>query len=399
MKFPNIMRGRIRLIGVIFLFLLVVKFTLAQSSIEQLKREQAHLEEKIALANKLLSENKSKQKDTEWQLALLAKKIDTRKKLVANIGLELADIHRQQKSSEIELQKLRIQKASLADSYAEILQSSYRSKLMKNRWLFLFSAQSLPQLYRRWRYLKQLNDGVQDRLRSINETAAGIDRELAKMVELKQAKEKALSAEEKERKILDQDISKHKNALSGLGKEASKLRSDIKAHHAAQEKLKAAILKSISNAKESSSLPSTPAMARLSTSFANNKGKLPWPVSKGLIVKSFGKQAHPTLRNVTIVNNGVDITTDPGALVKTLFEGVVVGQQFIPGYDNMVIVSHGNYYTVYSYLSTVMVAKGEKIATGEAIGIARSMDGMGQIHLEIWQGKELLDPQSWLKDH
>ena len=122
-------------------------------------------------------------------------------------------------------------------------------------------------------------------------------------------------------------------------------------------------------------------------------------MSRGLIVKAFGRQVHPTLRNVTIVNNGVDISTDPRAVVKAVFDATVFGQQYIPGYDHMVIISHGAYYSVYSYLSTITVGKGEKIKTGETIGLSRNLDGTGQIHLEIWHGKELLDPQSWLKDH
>lgn len=371
-----------------------------QGNVDQLKKEQERLGEKIALANKLLSENQSRQKDTEIHMALVAKKIDARRQLMTSLNKELSSIESQKNKSEKEIGKLRLQKSNLTDSYGKVLQASYRSKLLKNRWLFLFTAQSLPQLYRRWRYLKQLNNGVQDRLIQINETVLAIDRELAKMKELQLDKKRALAREAQERKILDQDISRQKEALSHLGKEASKLKSDIRAHQKAQEKLKMAILNSISKTdSEAKNLPLTPAMARLSSSFTANKGKLPWPVGRGLIVRSFGKQVHPTLRNVTIINNGVDITTDPGATVKAVFDGMVVGQQFIPGYDQMVIVSHGNYYSVYSYLSSTLVTKGEKIRTGDTIGVARSTKGMGQVHLEIWQGRELLDPQSWLKDH
>ncbi|MCB0689778.1 MAG: hypothetical protein KDC53_24730, partial [Saprospiraceae bacterium] len=269
----------------------------AQTNVDQLKKEQEKLEEKINLANKLLSKNKDRQKDTELQISLLAKKIETRQKLVRSISAELRDIQSKQQKSEVEIKKLNDQKSDLADAYGEVLRSSYRTKLLKNRWLFLFSAQSLPQLYRRWRYLKQLNDGVKDHLESINQTVQGIDAELTKLETLEQQKQKVLASEEQERKILDQDISQHKSSLSKLGAEASKLNADIKAHHKAQEKLKAAILKSIASSRESGNLPNTPAMTRLSSSFASNRGKLPWPVGKGLIVRSFGKQGHQIWKN------------------------------------------------------------------------------------------------------
>ncbi|MCB0666166.1 MAG: peptidoglycan DD-metalloendopeptidase family protein [Saprospiraceae bacterium] len=394
------MNGLIKWSGVLIFCFLIAGLSFAQSSVDKLKKEQAKLEEKIAYANKLLSENKDRRKDTEWQIALLAKKIESRQLLIQSISAELHEIRKKEKISESEIAKLKEQKNNLTDAYGKVLRTSYRSKLLKNRWVFLFTAQSLPQLYRRWRYLRQLNDGVGNQLHQITETVKGIDLELQKLKHLEADRDKALASEEHERKILNQDVERHKGALKGLSKEASRLNTNLKEHRQAQAKLKSAILNAIaSTSEERKNMPLTPAMTRLSSSFASNKGSLPWPVSRGLIVKAFGRQVHPTLRNVTIVNNGVDISTDPGAVVKAVFDGTVVGQQYIPGYDHMVIISHGAYYSVYSYLSTITVGKGEKIKTGETIGLSRNLDGTGQIHLEIWHGKELLDPQSWLKDH
>lgn len=400
LKFPNTMPVRTRLSASLLFSMLLAINGFSQSGLEQLKAEQTKLEEKIAYANKQLSANKDRQKDTEWQLALLAKKIESRQQLIKSITQELSEIRSREKQSEEEIGKLKEQKEDLTGTYAQVLRTSYRSKLMKNRWVFLFSAQSLSQLYRRWRYLRQLNDGVEDRLHQIGQTVQGIDLELQKLHRLEKEREQALANETRQRKVLDEDVHKQNESLKSLGKEASRLTANLKEHRKAQEKLKAAILSAITNAKkEVAELPATPALTRLSSSFAANKGNLPWPVSRGLIIKTFGRQVHPTLKNVTIVNNGIDISTDPGTSVKAVFEGTVVGHQFIPGYDHMVIIAHGNYYSVYSYLSTITVGKGEKIKTGDTIGLSRNLDGTGQIHLEIWHGKELLDPQSWLMDH
>ncbi|MBK8500747.1 MAG: peptidoglycan DD-metalloendopeptidase family protein [Saprospiraceae bacterium] len=228
----------------------------------------------------------------------------------------------------------------------------------------------------------------------------GIDLEIANLRTIELEKQRVLQTQDRERKTLDQDVGKQKGLLANLGKEEKKLKANIKDHHKAQEKLKTAILAAISESKgERRDLPLTPAMAKLSSSFSANKGQLPWPVARGLLTRSFGKQVHPTLKNVTVVNNGVDITTDANTPVKAIFDGTVVGIQFIPGYDHMVIVSHGNFYTVYSYLSTTTVTKGGKIKTGDLLGVARDRNGAGQVHLEIWQGRELLNPETWLKDH
>jgi septal ring factor EnvC (AmiA/AmiB activator) len=375
-------------------------YSSSQSNLEELKLEQVKLTKKIELANRLLAENHDRKQDTEEKLSLLSKQIETRRQLIRSIEKEVVEVRNRQLQSEQEVKKLKLQKENLEGTYSTILQSSYRSKLLKNRWLFLFTAQSLPQLYRRWQYLRQLNSGVQNQLTQITETVHSIDIEIEKLRDIELQKQRVLQTQDRERKMLDQDVGKQKGLLTNLGKEEKKLKTSIRDHQKAQEKLKTAILAAISESKgERKDLPLTPAMAKLSSSFSANKGQLPWPVARGLFTRSFGKQIHPTLKNVTVVNNGVDITTDANTPVKAIFDGTVVGLQFIPGYDNMVIVSHGNYYTVYSYLSTTTVSKGGKIKTGDILGVARERSGAGQVHLEIWQGRELLNPETWLKDH
>lgn len=399
LRFPVTTNVLTKLFLGVFLINVYVSSAFGQS-LEDLKVEQAYLNKKLDLASKLLSENQHKKGDTESKISLLSKQVETRRKLLYSIEKEVISIKSRQITSDQEIRKLQKQKQDLIGSYSTVLQTSYRSKLLKNRWLFLFSSQSLPQLYRRWRYLKLLNNGVGKQFGSINLTVEKIDQELTKLKQLESDKEKALKENELQKKTLDQNLISHQNALSSLKKEEKNLKADIQEKRKSQAKLREAIVKVISESRgESNNLPLTPAMAKLSNSFAANKGNFPWPVERGLIVRNFGKQIHPTLKNVTVVNNGVDITTDAGSTVKAIFEGTIVGQQYIPGYDHMLIVSHGDYYTVYSYLSVTLVRKGEKIKTGDSIGIARERGGTGQIHLEIWQGRELLNPQSWLKDH
>lgn len=373
---------------------------LSGQSLEGLQKEQSQLTEKLNLASKLLAENQLRKEDNALKLSLLSKQIETRKQLIRSIEKQVVSLRTKQSASEEEIRKLRQQKENLMDSYAGLIQSSYRSKLLKTRWLFLLSAHSLSQLYQRWRYLKLLSDGVQKQLGALSHMVDKIDRELAILRQTETEKEKALREQEQQKKTLDGDVIKHKSALASLGREEKQLRADIEENKKAQARLRAAIVKMISESRgESKEIPMTPALARLSSTFASNKGSLPWPVDRGLVVRAFGKQVHPTLKNVTINNHGIDITTEAGSPVKAIFEGTVVGHQYIPGYDHMVIISHGNYYTVYSYLSSILVSRGDKIRTGDPIGVARERGGNGQIHLEIWQGRELLNPQSWLKNH
>jgi murein DD-endopeptidase MepM/ murein hydrolase activator NlpD len=124
-----------------------------------------------------------------------------------------------------------------------------------------------------------------------------------------------------------------------------------------------------------------------------------WPVGRGVIIKRFGTQAHPDLSHVTIVNNGIDIKTETNARVNAVFEGEVVHIAFLSGYKNTVMINHGKYYTIYSNLESVAVSKGQKLKTGEMVGIAavNADSGNTEVHFELWNKENPLNPAIWLK--
>ena len=399
MRYHHIISGQIRALAVL-LTSLVFWLPASGQDLSQLKKDQARLARQIDFTNKLLAENSGKKVDAEVELALLNKQIESRKQLVKSLSYEIKSVQAQQAESEKEIAKLRLQKEDLVSNYGTVIRASYRSKLLRKRWLFLLSAHSLPQMYQRWRYLRQLNGGVRKQLTQISETLKLIDDQILALKNIEMEKKQLLLLQQEEKKLIDQNLDIQKKLLQKLMGEEKRLRITLKKHRKSQNALKKAILASITKTTgKRNEMPMTPAMIALSKTFAANKKKLPWPVSKGLITRSFGKQTHPSLRNVTIVNNGVDIHTEPGAMVRAIFDGRIVGQQFIPGHDHMIILSHGNYYSVYSYLSELKVEIGQEVKTGQMLGRTRSKDGIGQLHLEIWQGKELKDPEGWLKMH
>jgi len=136
----------------------------------------------------------------------------------------------------------------------------------------------------------------------------------------------------------------------------------------------------------------------LSSNFQSNRGHLPWPVDNGVIIGRFGDQAHPGLRNVRIKNNGIDIQTNTDAEVRAIHEGVVLGMQFVPGQNYMLILEHGNYFTVYSNLKDVTVRRGNKVKPHDQLGTAAvdKISGNNEVHLEIWENKRPMNPASWL---
>ena len=148
----------------------------------------------------------------------------------------------------------------------------------------------------------------------------------------------------------------------------------------------------------SKGFPMTPEALKLSNSFAANKGKLPWPVLEGVITDRFGKHPHPVLSGIVINNNGIDISTTKGAISRAIFEGEVSSVAIIPGEGKVVMVRHGEYLSVYSYMTEVYVKKGDKVTTKQHLGVLVNEAGASKtdIHIEIWKGMTKLNPEYWI---
>ena len=364
-----------------------------------LERQQKELQNKIAYTNELLTKISDRQKQSISSLQLVKDQIQARSELINNYTKELLEIKNDQVSTEAQIVEIKKQMAHLSNSYQEMLRDSYRAKLLDNKWLFLLSAASFNQLFKRWQYLRQINKFWRAKLEAMTNQQQQLEKRQKELTDLVVEKDALIAESIGEQKKLESDRRKYDQIARDLASEEHQLRADLKDQQQAREKLRNAIaniIAKVSSDASSADLPSTPAMTKLARSFESNRGKLPWPVRKGIIVRSFGQQKHPTLRNVTVNNNGVDIKTESGAPIHAIFDGTVVGHQYIPGYDHMLILAHGSFYTVYSYLKEIDVSKGTTIHSDQILGVAREQDGIGEVHLEIWHGKELLDPKDWL---
>ena len=140
-----------------------------------------------------------------------------------------------------------------------------------------------------------------------------------------------------------------------------------------------------------------PRTYKLAEEFSKNKGKLPWPAD-GPVVGRFGKQFHPVFKNLELPpNNGLDIATAKSADVKTVFKGVVIQVFVMPGYNQCVLVQHGNYFTLYCKMKNIAVKAGDKVKTGQTLGVVDTINGQTQLHFQVWQGTKPQNPESWLK--
>lgn len=401
MRSPDVMREwSLKVLPV--LLLLIPLMGKAQDR-KQLENKRNKLIEQIEYTSKLLKQSEKTKTATLEDYKLLQKQMRVREELLGNLRKELekldGELHTfsdsiSQLEKEIALQEVLIRRIS---------QEQFLWKTSQSEWAFVLSSASWRTALLRWNLLSQLRINARRQIETYQETKSQMEALIEQRKVLREDQSILMADAEKNVKILASEASEKKASLSQLEKHERNLRSDLerknKERIALNKAIEAAILAELKAAEAGKeSLRDAPEIARLSKSFEDNKGKLPWPLNKGVITGHFGKHPHPTLKQVTIVNNGIDIRTEPGAQAKALFDGKVVGVKYIPGYEQMIIVQHGNYYSVYSKLDAVKVEKGQQVKTGQVLGTVwqNQNSGIFELHLEIWNGKSQMDPEAWL---
>jgi len=397
------------------LVLVLTLFTIglnAQSK-KELEKKRAALDKQIKTTTALIDQARKEQRVTQEQLQLLESQIAAREQLINAMSGELRKVD-QRIAEDVELvSSLKQDMVKLKEEYARMLQFAYRNRSAYDRMSYLFAANSFQQAYRRSRYLAQIADQRKRQAALIEETRSTIDERLAGLQVQREEKTKLVSEQQAERQKLNHDRSGQQSALNNLKKEEGRLRDTQKKQESQRRDLDAAIRKAIeaelkpkpaAGAKPGTTakldLSLTPEAKELNADFEKNKGKLPWPVEKGVITSRFGKQPHPVLPGITIENNGIDITTEKNATVRALFRGEVSSVIVIPGAGKAVIVSHGIYRSVYSNLREVSVTKGQKVDTKQNVGTVLTDDNGSVAHVELWKitadGLVKVDPGPWL---
>lgn len=359
----------------------------------------------------MLAENQKNKKASMADLSLLQSKIDNRKKVIKNIKEQLSLAQQKLDKLNADIKQLEEDLEVLKEDYAKMVRNTYKLQSNYNRLLFLFSAKSFNDGYKRLKYIQYYNDHRENQVRSIRITKEEMLDKVDEMILEKEIKKELLAAQEAEQSKLLGEKKKKDAVVNKLKKQEKDIRAKIAAKQKARKKLAkeikgiiareiAAAAKAAQKAKANPNIKAAPTakLAALSKEFSTNKGKLPWPVDNGVIVSRFGENPHPLLKSVTINNNGIDISTKQKSTVRAIFNGEVRDIFFSPTIRNAMIVKHGDYFSVYTGLEEVFVVKGDQIDTGEALGIVHTnKDGETEVHIEVWKGNAKLNPASWIK--
>lgn len=393
MKKYNVSGGRVLTIAFILL-----SFTLsAQKDRSDLEAQRKALESQIKSTSDILAKTQKSKTKSVNQLKALNAQIRQRQEMLDAINREIKEVDREtalQEKNKTAAEK-GIQQLETRLSFA--LRTAYIRSQLQPDWIYLISAQSIGEAISRWVYMRQYKSYVLAQMKALSQKKEKHQTLIAQLEENRKAKTQLFSAEEEQKKEILVEQKSQQAMVNDLSKEEKKLKSQLAATQEKKKKLDdeiARLIREEGKKMNTSGLSSAPETKALNDQFSANKGKLPWPVSKGLITDRFGEHPHPVLKGIKVQNNGIDIQSEERAQVKSLFNGTVASVTNIPGYDYMVMVRHGLYFTVYSKLASVSVKKGDTVTTGQSLGILGSEEP--ELHLEIWQDKTKLNPETWL---
>jgi len=396
-------RGLCRFVFLSLTLLFSASICWGQSKAE-LDQERIRLLEEIQTTQNLLRKASESKSAALTTLQTLRKQLQSRTSLLKTYQKQIQISREEINEISDSIDLLDTDIAMKSEEYAQTLRKMYRYKKQSPSWIQYLSAQGTNQLFRKWVYLSQVEEWQEQQRAELIKAKESLELQKSKKEDAQLLLEQRLRKEQQTAKAIESDVGKESKLLDQLKAQESSLKGQLKQQQKERKELEATIARLIAEASEKkeeaseSSFAATPEGKAISSAFSGNKGKLSWPVKRGVVVKQFGKQKHPTLSNIYIQNNGVDIATEENAPVYALFNGTVMGVIEVPGYQQMVLIQHGSYFTVYSRLKEAFVIKGDQIKTGQQIGFAYDNPKEGQtlVHLEIWNDKQKLNPVSWL---
>ena len=366
------------------------------------EERRARLEREIAIIDKQLAENASRSSTMLADLNLIRKKVSNRKELVAESDRQIRKFNDDIYLTQLEINKINRRIETLTDHYSRLVVSAYKNRDVRVWYMYMLASDNLGQAFRRFGYFKNLSNQMKDEAQKIRSAKEELELEKDKLSKMKKDAEAVKAERVKELESLRKDEAKADNVVKQLKKSRNTYQKQLNAKKKEFEALNREIEKMIAAAmggttgKSSSTRSKTVVDQKLAAQFVKNKGKLPWPV-EGAIVGRFGSHKHPVYNIVMPQNNGFDLAVSKGEQAKAVFDGVVRQVMVLPGYNQCVMIDHGDYFTLYCKLRNVKVKADDKVKTGDVLGTVDTINGQTQLHFELWQGKKALNPETWLK--
>jgi septal ring factor EnvC (AmiA/AmiB activator) len=397
-----------RFISILVFLFFTVSVTAQKKSRKQLEVDRNRIKKEIKMVNKLLFNAQKNEKNALEDLKDLNQKITIREKYIKTINLEVKSLSDEIIDKENDIQKLTIKLNKLKEDYATMIYKSYKSKSQQSRVMFLFSSKSFYQAYKRVKYMKQYASFRKKQGEDVAVLAKNFLQLKDSLLYQKKLKDTLLSNEEEQKLKIEDDKIDQQKLISQIKKQENKYKRELLKKEQEQKKISERIDKIIKDAiaksnalkgvKKSKGFSLTPEAKALAVRFEQNKGKLPWPVESGLIVRRFGKQPHPIYSGNFINSTGIHIATKKGSNAEAIFNGEILAIQTQSEGKKSILIRHGNYISVYNNLETVYVSNGEKVSTGQSLGkiFTDRITGKTKLIFVLSKNTTRLNPTNWI---
>lgn len=380
---------------IVLLSVLLAASSVSAQDIDAQKEKKDRLEKEIAILEGQLRDNASKSSNALTSLTLTQKKISARKKLLAQSERQVRVLNDSITSKQRQINAINARLDTMNLYYERLVRNAYKNRDARVWYMYILASDDIGQASRRFNYLRGLSSQMNVQARKIQQSREELEAEKARLSDLRKEARELRDARAEELKQLQKEEKQSKNLVNQLNKNKSTYQKQLNTKKRQVEALNREIERIIKSAIGGNKKADVD--YKLADEFSANKGKLPWPVD-GPVVEHFGKHKHPVYTRVEMpFNNGVNIAVNPGTQAKAVFDGVVKQVIVMPGYNQCVLVQHGNYFTFYCKLASVAVKAGQKITTGQALGRIDTISGETQLHFQLWKERAPQDPEVWLR--
>ena len=391
--------------------MLIVNYSFSQDYDEQQKKLEAQklsIQKEIKKINVLVSENKKKTKTLLDNIEDVELKISVRNKLIEINNQQSQNLSNQIKNKNNRIYDLQIDLKKLKDEYAAIVSNSYKKRSSKIKLMFLFASRDFNQAFSRFQYFKQYTAYRKEQAKKIILTQENISSLIDILKKNREQRQIIIDENNKVKKELEDEKQMKNRLFTNLEKTNKSYLAEIRRKekesklidNEIQKLIRLAISESNNNDSSVNNFALTPEGRIISSNFLSNRGQLPWPLKEGVITRKFGTQPHPVVRTTTINSTGIMIATSPNSLVRSIFDGQVLSVYGFKGGNPGILIRHGKYISNYQNLSQVFVKKGDKIKTGEEIGIifTNNKSGKAVLKFNIFNELKPENPQNWLSE-
>lgn len=407
-----------KLLLIFLMFASVLNVNAQSKKQQELESRRQEILKEIQQINSLLFTNKKKEKSMVSIVEDLNNKVRVRQNLIKVTNDQANLLTREINANQKEISSLRDQLKELKTDYAAMVVKSYKSKSEQSRVMFLLSSDNFQQAYKRLQYIRQYTKYQEQQGEEIKGKTQKLQELNTSLLQQKKDKDNLIEENRIAKKDLESDIKEQQDLVASIRKNMSTYSSQIKTKQQEADKIdreierlikeaiaeanrKAAKSNTKTTTKSESGFALTPEAKALAASFEANKGKLFWPVEKGVVKTRYGTQPSPIDPSVNIQSNGVRIATEKNEKVRAVFKGTVNAVMAIKNGNPTVLIQHGNYFTAYKNLSKVYVKKGDEIDTKQFIGeVFTSSNGETVLSFSIYKVfggvLQTQDPSGWI---